>query len=316
MFVRISGRILINASSSNAQGAIGNFIELNKVLVLRRTGEGFELAEAPAVSGNMLKHWHFVTTMELLKQEGERGFCEYCGRGVGYRTPLSRGDDESQYIECPGEDLHGFLMPDRQVRRESLVKFAFALPVEDGNVESGVQSITHNRVVANERGRIEAEGMMPFKRQYASALYGFAVAMDLPYVGKRTSSADREPVIDRERRRRRAKCAVLALLHMLSGAVGASQSRSLPAASPVEIVALASEKPLPMAVHGFYSDYVEQCAKLFKSYSGALGVSVRVYTYPSDMTGKFEGGNLSARGFDDWAELIKSLAEDVEAAID
>ncbi|MDW8034727.1 MAG: DevR family CRISPR-associated autoregulator, partial [Nitrososphaerota archaeon] len=229
MYIGLGGRIRINAASLNAQGTVGNLIEITKLRILVKRVSDYEPIEVSAISGNTIKHWHFVHFVNQYLQSGGKKLCKDCERSVAFRTRFNRGDDEAEYIkECAAEDVHGFLMPERQVRRESLVKFSFLLPAEE-SLEHPIDTITHNRVIVDEKGKIEGEaGMMIFKRQYASDIYGFSFFVNLSDIGVRLYSLTKEAVYDSDERKRRAKATISAFIPILSGLLGANTARALP----------------------------------------------------------------------------------------
>lgn len=320
MYVRISGRLIINVASLNAQGTVGNLVELTKVHMVRSGINNRELIEVPAMTGNSLKHWHFAHFIkEYKKLRGDNAMlCDDCIRGVGFRTRQKLGNDEANYIKrCAGEDLHGFLMPDLQVRRESLVKFSFLLPVEDMR-DRAIDTVTHNRVVVTEQGRIEGEAaMMLFKRQYSSNTYGFSATLDLGLIGVRLYSADKKPVIESsEERKERAKAALIAFIPLLSGMFGANTARSLPVEKVKELLVISSKKPLPLPVNAIYVDYVEKSLQVLRNYCETTGVEADVHIYGIDV--KIIEDILKdckeiriRPGYDDWSTIFRTLAEEV-----
>lgn len=333
MYVRLAGRVRVNTASLNAQGTVGNVIELARAHILLRTERGYELMEMPVVTGNSLKHWHFVHFVSMYSELGGKNLCEYCKRLMGYRSPDKQGKDEEYFVrKCAGEDIHGFLQPENNVRRESLVKMSFLLPVED--LETRFDTITHNRVVVSERGTIEEgeRGMMLFKRQYASAVYGFSMVLDLEYVGRLLYDANHRAVVDDEEIKRRSKAALLALVPLLSGDMGASRSRAQPAWRVEELIAAWSQKPIPPLTHGHYKDYVEQFVRMLATYVKLSGASAQVVIYglSEDMLSKVRkiidemgaGDKLTLIEKSSWQDVIlhtidlgeKHLSEKPQAA--
>jgi len=325
MFVRLAGRVEVNAASLNAQGTAGNLIELTKVRVLRFDGGMPRLVEVPAVTGNTIKHWHFVHFVEAYKSLGGQNLCEFCKRGIGFRSPDRNKGSEQAFVEkCAGEDVHGFLQPERQVRRESLFKVSFLLPVE--GMEAGFDTVTHNRVVVSEEGTIAGEaGMMLFKRQYSSSLYGFLMSLDLEYVGRLLYSPDHQKVIDNGERVRRGKAALLALLPLLAGDVGASRARALPAWRVRELLVAWSGKPIPQLMHGCYSDYVDASLSTLNEYSNLLNIDIEVLTFgiPEEKLKKASkpgesneqskrGGRVTIVRKDTWQEIVSHLVRRYE----
>jgi len=271
MYVRVVGRAIVNLHTANAEGAVGNYMALSKMYIVRRTDDPskpYDVREDVVVSGNMLKHWHAVKVVERLKELNYGGLCNYCSRFIMFRSPDKTITSEEEFIKkCAIEDLHGFLQPDQQIRRESIVKFAFMLPIEDLRAEYA--AVTHNRVVLEPSGKIQAqEAMMIFKREYASGVYGFACTMDLAYVGVPLANPI-QPVIGADDRRLRAKVAMLALADILTGRFGAASSRALPVMRTTELICAVARQPLPNLVHGFFRDYAEESARVLKAALGS-----------------------------------------------
>jgi len=170
MFLRGTFRIVLNVHSLNTEGAVGNYNPLVKVFLTGRVNGKWDIYEANAISGNMLKHWHAKHLAELAKRDN-LPLCKDCGRGVFFRTRLKVKSEEDMIKACVIDDIHGFLATETTVRRESLFKVSFAVPVEE--LRPQVVSVTHNRVVTEETGEISKEGMIPFKNDYASGIYAF-----------------------------------------------------------------------------------------------------------------------------------------------
>jgi len=275
VYVRVTGRALINVHTANAEGAVGNYIALSKMFVARRSGSGYEVSEEPVISGNMVKHWHAIATVETLKSWGYGALCDECKRHVMFRSVLGRMagcKDEFEYLQkCAIEDMHGFLDVATNIRRESIVKFSFMIPIEELRAEYG--SVTHNRVVTTPEGNVPSreearqrygveEAMTVMKREHASGVYGFLCSMDLAFVGVSLANPDKKlPLSDRKIR---AKAAIAAMADLLSGRFGAAQSRASPIIKVTELICVASRRPIPNAVHGFYRDYAEETASIVK----------------------------------------------------
>ncbi len=334
-YVRLSGRILLNAASLNTQGAGGtNYIELTKIPIVVKEADRYALREVPAISGNMVKRYHFVGFVDFLKREGYgEGLTEDGARYVAYRfaerTRSAKSaagvevalEDESKIIRAFADaDLHGFLAPQTQVRRESLCKFSFLLPVEEAVLEGGygVEAVTHNRVVISREGKIvgreeeaRAGAMMIFKRQYASAPFGFSVVLDLTMIGVPQADPTKGPQIEEKERKARSKAAILGLLNLLTGQTGAGTSRAFPAEEVEELIAVASPHPIPPLVHGFYKDYAEQSAKNLAHYVKMTKLGdFRVFVYARDGSRKKELVDLFTKELGD-----ESSPEDVRDRI-
>ncbi|RLI23920.1 MAG: hypothetical protein DRO52_06275 [Candidatus Hecatellales archaeon] len=217
-----------------------------------------------------------MATTEILKSWNYKALCENCGRHVMFRSVLGKLKGLSKEIdfirECAIEDLHGFLDVEKQVRRESLVKFSFMIPVEERRAEYA--SVTHNRVVTTPEGAIPSreearklygveEAMGVMKREHASGLYGLLCSMDLAYTA--TSLSNPSEKLSEDDYKIRVKAAILGLMELLSGHFGAAQARALPIIKVTELICLASKTPVPNLVHGFYKDYAKESASMVKT---------------------------------------------------
>lgn len=298
-YIRLAGRMIVNVHSANAEGAVGNYMGLSKMFIVRRGQAGFDVSEEPVISGNMVKHWHAVAMVELLKSWGYGAFCDSCSRHVMYRSTLGLGDEFDYITRCAIEDAHGFLDTGTNIRRESVSRFSFLVPIED--LEAKYAAVTHNRVVTNERGSIPAEeqAMMVIKREHASGVYGFLAGIDLAYVGRSISNPTK--VLPANEVQIRRKAAVQALANVLSGQVGAAQSRALPIIRTTEAVLAISRVPLPNLVHGFYSDYVEESARIL------AGANARALIISGDAKVLVVGAGI--------ADRFKAIGIDVEEKV-
>lgn len=334
MFVRFAGRLLINVASLNAQGGAGtNYVEITKVPVVLKGKDGkLVVEEVPAISGNMMKHFHFVNFVELVKDSeyNKSKLSQYDLRFVAYRFKESREktvsgneielNNESTIIEnFATADVHGFLTPTRPpYRRESLIKFSFVIPCEETIKDAfDISAVTQNRVVIDESGKIEGtreeQAMMVFKRQYASALYGFASTFDAYYVGRPLSNPSKIAVNNSEERKERAKLAVLAYINLLGGRFGANISRGLPALDINELIAIVSEKPIPMAKHGFYSDYIDETIRIIKDYAEAFNVNVDIFVYSKRSIDENGSNKVTITKFETYVKLLQEVAKKVES---
>jgi len=199
-------------------------------------------------------------------------------KGVGLRGKRLEGGDATDECETIADfcnDLHGFLIPDKQIMRDSLVKFAFAVPVLTREELERAQkfAVTHNRVDPFQSSK-ETE-MKVFKQEYSSARYGFSAALDLGLVlTPLYSDCDKnKPPMDKNKNAEKAlrmRAAVLGLISALGG-VGARAARALPIAHLEEVVAAVSKFPIPALVHGSYPDYVEKSLDVLSAFAKVYG---------------------------------------------
>ena len=188
------------------------------------------------------------------------------------------------------------------------------LPIEELRAE--YTAITHNRVVVTEGGYVPSReearklfkaerAMEVFKREYASGVYGLACTMDLTYVGvplanpiiKENGKFRPNIVIDENKRKVRAKAAVLALADILTGRFGAASSRATPIMRTTELICAVSKQPIPNLIHGFYMDYAEESSKvLVASLKSGLVRDLKVFAYGEGPAKALSGEELSVDG--------------------
>ncbi len=309
MFLRIAGRVRLNAHSLNAQGGSGtNYVELTKAKISVKTDNGWRVIEVPAISGNMVKHWHFIGFVDFFKETNyghnltERAL-RYNGVRFGQGETKHKKADRTE-VELKNEaeiiknfadaDIHGFLAPKSGVRRVTLVKASFLLPTEDfikDVDERLIYAVKHNRIDIDENGAIKSgedqTAQMLFSREYATGLYGFELILDLGFVGipqscpwkfENNGKKSLNIVINKNERKARIESGLKALIPMLSGYIGANLARSFPVFKLEEFIAVASDKPIPALVHGFYKDYAEVNKSIVEN-AKKLGFNVKAYGY-------------------------------------
>lgn len=306
-FLRIAGRIRLNGHSLNAQGGGGtNYVEITKSKVSIRDNKKWRVLEVPAVSGNMVKHWHFVgfvdsfretkfkdnLTKRALRYNGVRFGQEEDVKKANGEEDISLEKEETVIKNFADADIHGFLAPDQGVRRNSLVKTSFLLPTEDFIKEVDerlIHAVKHNRLDVDENGAIKKESeQMIFNREYATGLYGFEVVLDLGFVGVPQSDISRQNVIGDNEKQARIKSALKALPPMLSGYIGANLARAFPTFKIQEFIAVKGDEPIPALTHGFYEDYVATSKKTIEN-AKKLDFEVDSYGYKVDF-----GENVSS----------------------
>lgn len=258
-FLTIAARMILNVHDLNNEATAGNVSDIRLIDYVDLQGQR---REAPAVSGRMLKHWHLELFSDLLRQAGGQ-MCPQCQKGEPVRGPQKEDEGSDQEVaelavkRCAVCDLHGFLAAEgsRSVRRDSRAMFSWLLPVLDDGTETTQRQVVHTRVSRErEREEGEAAAQMLFYKSYASGIYGFVSALDIERLGYMEETQQYVDGVDREQR---AKLAVDAYRHMLTGRLGASQSHAIPHADCLELVVASSDEgPLPFPVSPIYPGYV------------------------------------------------------------
>lgn len=319
-FVRATARVEVQVSALSGLGAIGNYNQVATARVLH----GGVLYEVPVITGNALKHWHAVYAAEAYQALGGSMLNELCKRGIGLRgytadstlKNLKAVSDECKALMDFCNDVHGFLSPqeERPVKRDSLVKVSFAVPVlEEGNLKAVSKfAVQHNRVVpptVNVKQR-EGEGMMPFKQEYGTGLYALALRMDLAYIGKPLFDQC-DAGMDANEKKKRAKASVLALLPLLTGS-GSKQARALPIAAVREVLVAVSQSPMPNLIHAAYPDYCERSLDVLNAYLRGIGGTANVYLYGGSCNAGEAGNPVNFKKVDSLQALMEAIVKDVE----
>jgi CRISPR-associated protein Cst2 len=326
MYVGVTVKLLLNMHDLNNERAE----EIRRVPILYRTKDGkwevFE--EAVAVSGLMIKRWHFTNMVELGVKEN-LAFCRLCRNLEAIRIPSEKKKARSEIDiikGCLGEDVHGFLRADPMLRRESLIKFSWMLPllneeiIEKFGLPTPFRVVQHTRNIreiskeAAERRGINLEELrrmqMPFPRSYAAGLYGFTSVLDLEHVGY--SFTDQSSLIGSSERKKRRAVAIQAYVPMITGACGASLARALPVADILEIITVFSNKPIPAPIHPLYPEYVERNRELYESVSNAMRSNILMYVWSKEET--YEGSeedlfkvSIVEKPVEGFAEILKQV---------
>jgi len=291
-FLTVVAKLIVNVHDMNNEGSIGQTTEIR---MIRMVGEnGKELPEAPAVSGRMMKHWHLAYMLKEELNQKKPTLCNKCKDWKPDRQ--SDAKDESGGIKnCIICDVHGFLSTAKvqsPPRRSSCISFSWLLPIIGGY--SSVKQVIHSRVEPSEISQEEVTSpaeteedlsgdqaaeetderktaQMIFYKNYASSVYGFVCSIDLDRIGKSLSGTIDFKDNGAEVKRRR-QMAVKALLPMVMGAFGASQSHALPHTKCLGVLAALSDNttPLPNLVSPIYSNGFSESINMLKAFNNKV----------------------------------------------
>ncbi len=333
-YVKISGRFTVEVSALVGAGALGNYnqIATAKIVLCKSNNQIVSYEGVPILTGNSLKHWHSVYLAENYVALGGKLLNILCKHGIGVRgyvynassfDKLESANTEVEAIKDLCNDIHGFLIPDEQLKRDSLVEFSNSIPVlTEENLENTSKfAVQHNRVVPREVSAKTDVEMMVFKQEYASAaLYGFAVNMDLGWILRPRYEggggfANLPPGFSvSDERVLRAKASVLALFNTLMGS-GSKQARALPIVKLDELMIAVSEIPIPNLVHGAYEDYAKLSIELLNAYYQTYGSNKFMKIYCYGISDCSSTGGLQIKRYDKLNELITELVKDIEDLI-
>jgi len=273
-FVSFAVKTQLNVHDLNNEAVAGNVTDIRIMEFLDEQGRR---QEAPAVSGRMLKHWHYEAIKHLVVNGSYSvPLCAGCKVGEPIRPGtidsgnLSQNSsitEENAVKNCMVCDSHGYLIARPKAtegeggvsaRRSSRIMFSWLMPVLEKETIS--KQVIHNRVSS------DPGTMMPFNKSYASGIYAFVSALDVDRIGLVELNLGKEnpyAVDDNNGRKDRIKVAIEAYRFILSGQIGASLSHAVPHGNPVEILVAYSETgPLPFPVSPMYSDYISKTAGL------------------------------------------------------
>uniref|UniRef100_A0A7C3NEN5 DevR family CRISPR-associated autoregulator n=1 Tax=candidate division WOR-3 bacterium TaxID=2052148 RepID=A0A7C3NEN5_UNCW3 len=275
-FVTFAVKTQLNVHDLNNEAVAGNVTDIRIMEFLDENGNRIE---APAVSGRMLKHWHYEGMRHLINGAyWPIPLCAACKVGEPVRPGTINDKKLSQMVqpeknlisECAVCDIHGYLIAQvpkgenkekgTSTRRTSRVMFSWLMPVL--GYDTTQKQVIHTRV--SQQGSVdegEESAQMIFNKSYASGIYAFVSALDVDRIGLEElnlGNSDRYAIKDDERKNR-IKVAVEAYRLILSGQIGASLSHSIPHQNPIELLVIYSkEGPLPFPVSPIYSDYFEK----------------------------------------------------------
>ncbi|PIS24134.1 MAG: hypothetical protein COT45_04785 [bacterium (Candidatus Stahlbacteria) CG08_land_8_20_14_0_20_40_26] len=272
-YVTFGVKVQLNVHDLNNEAVAGNVQDIRIMEFLDVNGEK---REAPAVSGRMLKHWHYEI-MRQLGLEQNLPFCDACKMGEPVR-PASIVNDKGQkklshqdainkganevIKSCVVCDIHGYLaaIGETSERRGSRVMFSWLMPVLKS--EFGAKQVIHSRVKSGmDFKEAGLTSQMPYSKSYASGIYAFVSALDIERIGLvELNLASNEPyAIKPPDRKQRAKVAVEAYRYLISGQIGASLSHAIPHTEPVEVLVAYSEtSPIPFPISPIYNNYIAE----------------------------------------------------------
>jgi CRISPR-associated protein Cst2 len=272
-FLTLAVKMQLNVHDLNNEAVAGNVTDIRIIEFLDENGKRIE---APAVSGRMLKHWHYEGLRHLIINGAYSSIplCEACKVGEPIRPGVIRENnlrqiakpEEKAISECAVCDIHGYLIAQgaegegrgTSNRRVSRAMFSWLMPVL--GYDTAQKQVIHTRV-SQQECVAEGEGaaQMIFNKSYASGIYAFVSALDVDRVGlvELNLGTTNLYAINDNDRKDRIKVAIEAYRLMLTGKVGASLSHALPHSNPIEILVAYSETgPLPFSVSPMYSDWL------------------------------------------------------------
>jgi len=272
-YVTFGVKVQLNVHDLNNEAVAGDVQDIRIMEFLDEKGEP---QEAAAVSGRMLKHWHYEI-MRQLGLEQKLPFCDACRIGEPVRPSVivdTNGQKKLSHQEaidkgtaevvksCMVCDIHGYLaaIGTTSERRSSRVMFSWLMSVLESRSEA--KQVIHSRVKSGmDFKEAPLKSQMPYYKSYASGVYAFVSALDIERIGLvELSLGTNSPyAIEDSERKQRAKVAIEAYRYLISGQMGASLSHAIPHTQPIEVLVAYSEtSPLPFPISPVYGNYIEE----------------------------------------------------------
>jgi len=307
-YVTFGVKVQLNVHDLNNESVAGDVQDIRIMEFLNKDGKR---QEAPAVSGRMLKHWHY----EIMRQIGieqNLPFCDACKMGEPVRPSIIVDDNGqkklshqeainkgAEYVvkSCIICDIHGYLaaIGTTSERRSSRVMFSWLMPVLGS--ESGAKQVIHSRVKSGmDFKEAKLTSQMPYYKSYASGIYAFVSALDVERIGLvELKLANKNPYsVNENERKQRAMVAIEAYRYLIAGQIGASLSHAIPHTQPLEVIVAYSENsPIPFPISPIYSNYIEEYKGLIPNGTNMLfwnqtGKTIEGITIKATINGIFD----------------------------
>lgn len=308
-YVTFAVKVQLNVHDLNNEAVAGDVQDIRITEFLDEEGK---LQEAAAVSGRMIKHWHY----EIMRQLGlEQGlpFCDACRIGEPVRPSVIVDDNGQKKLShqeaidkgatevvksCIVCDIHGYLaaIGTTSERRSSRVMFSWLMPVLES--EFRAKQVIYSRVKSGmDFKETTLTSQMPYYKSYASGIYAFVSALDVERIGlvELSLGTNNPYAIEDSDRKQRARAAIEAYRYLISGQMGASLSHAIPHTQPIEVLVAYSEtSPIPFPISPIYSDYIEEYKGLIPKDTSILlwsrtGEKVEGVTTKSTINEIFDG---------------------------
>jgi len=313
-YVTFGVKIQLNVHDLNNEAVAGDVQDIRIMEFLDEKGEP---QEAAAVSGRMLKHWHYEI-MRQLGLEQKLPFCDACRIGEPVRPSVivdANGQKKLSHQEaidkgtaevvksCMVCDIHGYLaaIGTTSERRSSRVMFSWLMPVLESRSEA--KQVIHSRVKSGMDFKEAAlKSQMPYYKSYASGIYAFVSALDIERIGlvELSLGTNNSYAIEDSDRKQRAKVAIEAYRYLISGQMGASLSHAIPHTQPIEVLIAYSEtSPIPFPISPIYGNYI-------KEYKGLVpkGTSILLWSQTGE---KVEGVTTNSTINEVFDEILEKL---------
>jgi CRISPR-associated protein Cst2 len=261
--IAILGRVIWNLHSLNNEGTIGNVTEPRTVVLWDGT-------KTDGVSGEMMKHIHAFWTWLQAKNAADIPLCTACQRFQPQRADAARvglPSDNALAVKevlsrCALCDLHGFLVQDPQINRQSTVEFGWIVGVRDSVHR---EFHIHARHAVAERGATrateEVAAQMVYHRPTRSGVYALVTLYQPWRIG--LNEVDYTYVLDDAQRQPRHGLILTAYEWTFKRPDGAMITTRLPHIEGFEGVVLVSSQPVPVPLLSpLRDDYLERLQAL------------------------------------------------------
>lgn len=242
----ILGRVEWNLHSLNNEGTIGSVTEPRTVVLSDGT-------KADAVSGEMMKHVHAFWTWLQAQNDPGVPLCAACQRFQPQRADADRSRLSSNNAQafkevlerCALCDLHGFLVQQPPINRQSTVEFGWVVGLP-GSTHREFHSHARHAVAERgaERETEEVAVQMVYHRPTRSGIYALVTLYQPWRIG--LNEVDYTYALQDSDRQTRYGLALRAYEWTLKRPDGAMTTTRFPHIERVEGIVLISRQPVPV----------------------------------------------------------------------
>ncbi len=282
--IAILGRVIWNLHSLNNEGTIGNATEPRTVVLWDGT-------KTDGVSGEMMKHIHAFWTWLQAKNATGIPLCTACQRFQPQRADAARvglpSEDNALAVKevlsrCALCDLHGFLVQDPPINRQSTVEFGWIVGVRDSvhrefhiharhavaerGAARAAKEVAAQMVYSTSEGqkgrqKKEVAAQMVYHRPTRSGVYALVTLYQPWRIG--LNEVDYTYVLDDSQRQLRHGLILTAYEWTFKRPDGAMITTRLPHIEGFEGVVLVSRQPVPVPLLSpLRDDYLERLQAL------------------------------------------------------
>jgi CRISPR-associated protein Cst2 len=266
--IAILARVKWNLHSLNNEGTIGNVTEPRTIVLWDGT-------KTDGVSGEMMKHIHAYWTWLQERNSSIPKLCSACDSFKPQRADKSRGlptgrGNEANAMQIAIErcvlcDLHGFLVTELPLPRQSTVEFGWVVGVPEvkRDIHVHARHAIQFPLPQGQRSAEEVAEQMAYYRPTRSGVYALVTLFQPWRIG--LNEVDYTYALDPNERTRRYQLALTAYEWTLKRPDGAMTTTHFPHIEGIEGIVLISRQAVPVPMLSpLREDYREKLETLAK----------------------------------------------------